>query len=147
MKYFFDLEETLITDFDNPRIINRDKVKYLNYPVEVGVFSFAIWNEMDRIRFNSQIKPMIEDTFNVIVTEAPTMDEMVEVLKEKWTAIDDRDDIFDFFGKERTFVEYCRLMYPGEPCTLVDDQVPNAVYREGLVTGPEITTININELI
>ena len=147
MKFFFDLEETLITEFDNPVIMNKDKVKQCWFPPEVGIFSFAMWNETDRIYFTNTIKPLLEDVFGFVITEAPTIDEITEVLKTKWIAIQDRGDIFDFFDKERAFIEYCRLMYPEQACTLIDDRVHNTCFRNGLVTGVEIKTININDVI
>lgn len=147
MKFFFDLEETLITEFDNPVIINREKVKNLWVPPKVGIFSFAIWNETDRIQFTNFMKPMLEDVFEFVITEVPTMDEITKLIKTKWIAIQDRDDVFDFFDKERAFIEYCRLMYPNDNCILIDDRVDNITLRNGLVTGTEIKTININDVM
>jgi hypothetical protein len=140
VNYFFDLEETIISEFDNPRLINIKKVNDMEYPLEVGVFSFAIWNERDRIQFSNYIQPMIEDAFGFKVITVPTMDEITSVVKQKWIAIEDRDDLFDFFDKERAFVEYCRIMFPGENCTLVDDRVPNMSIHEN---NTIIQTINI----
>ena len=148
MKLFFDLEDTLITTFDNPRIINTSKIIKFNsdLPVEVGIFSFAIWNETHRLHFNSYIKPMIEDAFNIIVIDVPTMDEMVTALKTKWVVIEDIYDLFDFFDKERAFIEYCQIMFPEQSCILVDDRVNNVLYTIGTDIKTEIRTVNVNDL-
>lgn len=150
MILFFDLEETLITDFDNPQIINVQKVKDFlkTWDIsKVNIFSFAIWDKQDRDYFNSVIKPMLEDAFGFKVNEVPTMDEITEYLKKKWTAIQGRDDLFDFFDKERAFIDFSRIKFPYNDTMLVDDRVSNITVKNGLVTGTKIITINVNDIV
>ncbi len=147
MKCFFDLEETIITEFDNPLVINIEKVKLLQdkleLPENISIFSFAIWDDNDRDRFNHIIKPMIESSFNFIVEDIPTIDEIIAVIKTKWPTILCREDFFEFFDKERAFIEFMRLTHPDESSMLIDDRVSDITFTFNNTT---IKTVNINNI-
>ena len=131
---WFDLEETIIDNFDKlPCIVNEDKIKEILNTIphdRIGIFSFALWSEDDRKRFNCLIKPFLEHHFNIVIDPS-----LVPIKPELFASISshrnaktglcmDMMDFGDFWGKEQTFMEWIRIEHTGTHI-LVDDLVEN----------------------
>ena len=122
---WFDLEATIIDSWDNPFIINEAKIFDVlkDFPHdEIGIFSFAIWDDKDREIFNSQIKPRIEETFGIKIAHVPTKQEMFQAIKKNHKCQFSFEDFFDFWGKENGFSDWIRATNTGTHI-LIDDMV------------------------
>jgi hypothetical protein len=69
---FLDLEDTVITPvlsgWFNTRLINVPKIKSFMAefkPNFVHLFSFAVWNEQELLRFNMGTRPMLEESLGM----------------------------------------------------------------------------------
>lgn len=129
--WFFDLEETIITDFRCPKIINADKVKdflKFNNIREVGIFSAAIWTEREKNIFQRpDFKDWLEDVFGFKIVMAPSMQDVMNEILWKTGTLWDLSEFIAVWGKSRAFQDYCRLIHHNKNCFLIDDVVPNEV--------------------
>jgi len=78
LNIFFDLEETLIKEWENPSVLHdnisiiKNKIQLLkekfDLPIRFHIFSFAIVNQRDLDRFNEHERDWIENTFGKLET-------------------------------------------------------------------------------
>ena len=122
---WFDLEQTLIESWDKPIIINQEKIVnfFKEFPCdEIGIFSFAIWDDKDREVFEFQIKPRIEETFGIKISHVPTKQELFHAIKKNHKCQFSFEDFHDFWDKEKGFVDWIRATNSGTHI-LIDDMV------------------------
>lgn len=124
--WFFDLEQTLIDSWENPVIINLEKVGEImsrpDFDPKVTIFSWAIWNDEDLVTAERVIYPMLEEVFGITIIDTITKEQLFKIVKEKWFWLDE-EDFGDMFDKERAFIEFCRLTKLKGSQFLVDDMV------------------------
>lgn len=111
---FLDLEDTVITPvingWANTQMINTDKLRALLLqlkPTEVGIFSFAIWNEFELRGFNHGTRPMLERFLGHALTFVPTVDDQIipaacSQMKLSPDVVE-FSDMSDFWGKQQAF--------------------------------------------
>lgn len=122
---WFDLEETLIESWDKPFVINQEKIfNFLKeFPCdEIGIFSFAIWDDKDREFFNFQMKMNIEETFGIKISRVSTKQELFQAIKNNHRCQFSFEDFHDFWDKEKCFVDWIRKTNFGTHI-LIDDMV------------------------
>lgn len=144
---FLDLEETIIDTWQGNAIINVDKIKkFLGNTKEVGIFSFAIWNDVDKEFFEKNWRSAIENTLGIKAVVVPSVSDMMKV------DFDLRgirfDDIFEFIvmnKKEGAFRSWCLTFHIGQHTILVDDAVPNLIIDDE-DTRTKIQLVNVNKL-
>jgi len=130
---WLDLEATVIQEWDKPFIINEAKIIALLKefkPRHIGIFSFAIWKEEDRVVLFDHIKPMLDRNFDIWIDPdlCPTKPEIHIAINEKapsrffMQGRVDFMDMFDFWGKERAFIDWIRATQKGTHI-LIDDMV------------------------
>ena len=128
---WFDLEGTLIDSMDNPlELINREKVKFLldaYSDYEIGIFSFALWDENDIHNFDNNSKVIIEAAYNIHISHIPTKRKMFETIKEFKQIGIDFMDFNDIWTKEQAFLDYIRATSDSKNI-LVDDVVENSCH-------------------
>jgi len=138
-KFFFDLEETLITDWQNPVLTNVEKVRALvavSAITEVRIFSWAIWDQSDADKFNREMKDWIENAFGFKIIEIILKhDAIATVAKRRGLSVDmknpmDIADIANNIGKDGIFTEFCFARERDCICVLVDDVVPNRTIED-----------------
>lgn len=111
---FLDLEDTIITPvmdgWFNTHLINVQKIKQVIEdfdPIEIHIFSFAIWNQAELRGFNMGIRPMIEQALGRTLSAVPTVDDDIIPVccKVKGISPDrvDFSDCSDFWGKHEAF--------------------------------------------
>lgn len=111
---FVDLEDTIITPvldgWMNTHLINTDKIKALVAefkPDVVNIFSFAVWNQQELLRFNIGTRPMIEKLLGRPLSIVPTVDDDIIPACCAVMGIDpgavDFSDMSDFWGKHEAF--------------------------------------------
>ena len=151
---FLDLEDTIIDEWSTAQIINAPKIrKFLRgqqHTDPIGIFSFAIYDDVDRMFFYSNMKQMIEDILGTYISHRmiPTMEEVIKVASyEKRIAppMSERD-FYDFYDKRSAFEVYCSSTssFLDKKCILVDDAVVNSRL---ILDDREIVTLNVDELI
>lgn len=147
--WFLDLEETIITDFTNPVIMNLDVVK--NHFKKIGVtqvhiFSAAIWDDREKKIFNQpNFKPWLERMFEVEIITAPSMQDVMDELLWKTGTDWDLVDFIAVWGKARAFQDWCRMCYSNVNCFLIDDSVKNEIILNR-DSGKFIELIHIDHL-
>jgi len=138
---FIDLESTLIETWGVNTLGPKHKVLHLldehfehshhNEPLDATVWSFAIWNDTDRIIFNTETKFWLEEEFNLNFIAVPTVDEMIKaVCKIKGFNIGKLDswDFIPMWGKDRSLEDWIKLhsnKFIDSTVVLIDDLVEN----------------------
>ena len=129
--WFLDLEETIITDFTNPVIMNLEVVKehFKNIGVnKVHIFSAAMWGEQEKAIFiRPDFKPWLERVFELEIVSFPTMKEVMDEILWKTGTFWELTEFIAIWQKRRAFQDFCRLVHPDKNCFLIDDSVENEV--------------------
>lgn len=119
---FLDLEDTLITPvvegWECSELINVGKIKSVIdsfRPDHVSIFSFAIWNERERLLFAKHARPMIERALGVKLSMVPTVDDDIisaccaaQGISRKTVTFSDASD---FWGKQQAFRLWCWITF------------------------------------
>lgn len=86
---FLDLEDTIISPVTegwfNVRAVNVNKIE--NFikefkPDTLNIFSFAIWNDQELLRFNMGPRPKIEKLLGLPISSVPTCEDMIYAIKK-----------------------------------------------------------------
>lgn len=144
IKWFLDLEMTLIESWDLPVLINQDRIKSLGIK-EAIIFSFAIWNEKDIDTFNNTMKHKIEQFFDINIVHVLSLVDIVKGVSNFRPIIKDEFDLREFHTKESAFVDFIRGTDRSlVECVLVDDMVEEM--EMVLNKEKKIRTINVDDL-
>ena len=150
---WLDLEQTIIASFGNPELCNVQKIGAFlqaNNVSEVGIFSFAIWNEADQHEFEKHIKPTIELALDVHVVTWPTVQNMMKADFE-YTGVrfDTAWEVSEFIqlrGKMGAFEHFIRSRRPNFiRAVLIDDVVTDTTITNRK-TGQTIEFWNVDNL-
>jgi len=130
VKVFLDLEETIIESWSNPLLMNVGKIGNFLHTAgveEVGIFSFAIWNEQDRIDFVKRgIKQAIEISLGVTIKEILTVPNIANEVFWKTGLRMDINEFITIWGKQRAFIDWALITQRNEKrVILIDDVVRN----------------------
>lgn len=131
VKVWLDLEETIIDNWDSGLLINPGRIKKWlksTYNVdEINIWSFAIWNEADKLEFVSTgMKAAIEKALECRIIDFPSVEDMQQLI-EKYEGIiyDSRGEFMQLNQKRWSFMKYCLGYEPNTRCVLLDDAVPS----------------------
>jgi hypothetical protein len=152
MKLFLDLEETIIKSWDNSLLCNVNTVKKFIETssfveansanlLPVTIFSFAIWNEKDKLDFVWSMQERIETVLQTKVERVVTVEEIVNSIRRNMKAHLSVHDVVSIWGKHRAFFDWCRFEEECN-CRLLDDCVPN-LFLVNKDTGFSTETINL----
>lgn len=131
---FFDIEQTIIPSWNDIYFFNRKKIIDFiqNYNIKnIHIFSFAIRNEEDIKYFYDNIKPEIEDVFNVKIISYPTVEQMIET--DSLVTGNNFDSINSFIssrGKVGAFASWAKYNFSNQYNVLIDDVVPDKVVTD-----------------
>ena len=128
MKLWLDLEQTIISVWDDPVICNKEKVmKFVknHSPTEVNIFSFAVWDDKDRYHFNENMKSWLEDVFEFRINRVPTVDEMVRKIHTQKGTVFTRSEFTAIWRKEKAFIDWIVETEGAGEFILIDDAVDN----------------------
>jgi hypothetical protein len=142
---FLDLEDTIITPvvdgWFNTHLINLEKIQAVMAdfePDEIHVFSFAVWNQQELVRFNMGTRPMIETRLGKRFSIVPTVDDDIIPACCSIMHIDPGSIVFsdmsDFWGKQESFRLFCRKIFANTHTHDIDTEVillDDAVMNEG----------------
>jgi hypothetical protein len=134
MKLFLDLEETLIEVWQSNGHVNFliDNIEKINKFIhdngvsEIGIFSFAIWDDEDRENFITKLSPQLKE-FGIEVSDSdvvPVENVAKTILKNMRINLDS-SEVINLWGKDRAFIDWCRFEENGDHFVLIDDAVEN----------------------
>ncbi len=135
MEVWLDLEDTIITNWNEGLLLNPGKIKnWLDERdiKELRIWSFAIWDDKDKAHFvRSGMKRMIETALERPILEWPSVKEM-QTLVEYYEGIiyDSRTEFMQLNSKKWSFIKYCLGHKKHTTCVLIDDAVPNMTIKE-----------------
>ncbi len=132
-KVFLDLEQTVIDSWDNPLLMNVEKIRDtldLLSVTEVGIFSFAIWNDEDKVDFEKRgIKLAIENALNVKITQILTIPQIAKEIFWKTGMQLELTEFITLWGKQRAFIDWAMVTHQktdkDTTIVLIDDVVQN----------------------
>lgn len=140
----------------NTLLINVEKVKQFLaelQPDYVHIFSFAVWNAAEKLRFEMWTQPMLEQVFNFKLSWVPTVDDDIIPLCCKEMGLNPASVTFsgasDFWGKQGAFRLAMRQRWKNNSTPVEVVLLDDAVFTEHFhwpdlkVTG---RIINIDEL-
>lgn len=149
MKVFLDLEGTVVDDWTNMKLVNARRVgDFLQKlkVIEVGVFSFAVWNDNDLNLFKTDLQSRLESVLDVKVTDVPTVKMMMDLDRNSThTHFDDASDFITMRGKKNAFMNWVDHMFPNTDCMLVDDLVPDVTVHNRL-TKRSVFFVNVTNM-
>jgi hypothetical protein len=156
-KVFLDLEDTVITNWRDQYYTNVQKVRTWlieNEIKEVGIFSFAIYDDADKTIFEKQLKVGLTDVFGIRITTWPSVLEMMDIdtrhTGDYWrnessigTAV---TEFINLRGKTQAFINFANEQFPdAKSIALLDDVVKNTI-----ITYPDeqrtIHLVNVDKL-
>lgn len=147
MKVYLDLEGTVLTNFDDPVLMNVQRVKdfldSLNVKV-VSVFSFAVYDERDKETFAREMQPMLERALGVTVMECPSVDDMMAEVFHQTGCQFGRQEFLTAYGKENAFRAFVKATQDSGTFLLLDDVVEDTCFnRNGKHTQQTVKTVNV----
>ena len=129
---WLDLEQTIIASWDDVFLINVGSIKEFLKDrgiTEVGIFSFAIYNEADKEEFQKNVKPIIERALGVTVILWPSVRDMIRIDKQytgdHFDSENEVHDYIQFRGKKDGFINYINATCNFDTAILIDDVVPD----------------------
>lgn len=129
--FYFDLEETLISSFNNPVLVNENAVEdYIlaNDIKEISIFSAAISDTRDKGRFIEKIQPLILERYDITIpfNKIIMLQEVVDSFMENMGVSLDVAEMLCFYGKDGSFHKYCKFVHEKDThCILLDDSYEN----------------------
>lgn len=148
---FFDLEETLIDEWNSFSLINIPKIQKLlkTFPSKTtfGLFSYAVHNQRDMDKFLSE-KEFIENNFGFLFDKdfLYTVEELNGIFSKLSKTKSTISDFFDFYKKENAFLLFSKLeIFHNSHIILVDDMVRDCEMFFPK-TNTKVTLINVLDL-
>lgn len=146
---FLDLEETIIDSWESGNLVNVQVIKdYLekNNIKEVGIFSFAIYNDRDLDIFSRDHKTAIERVLNVTISTVISVEQMLK-LDTAFTGLffESVSDFISIRGKKDAFINFVNGNVKFDKAILIDDVVPNMSIKYHDVNA-EIELVNVLKL-
>lgn len=146
-RVFLDLEGTIIDMWDNPVLINVDKIRDFlakHNVSEIEIFSFAIWDENDVNAFDD-IKESLEKNLCVNIKTTHPLNDVSKIVNKfnhfQLKAI----ETASLWGKARSFEDFIDATHENSHCILIDDIIPMKRI-ENKDTGNIIELINVDSL-
>jgi hypothetical protein len=135
MVVFIDLESTVIDTWDNGNLyhkgIRQIKEHLSDYDIkEVFVFSYAIYDDIDKKEFVNEFKPRLENVLNVKVNAPWSIEDFRKIAAHKLKCRMTQEDFFDFMKKDimfPIFVEHIHKSFDDVDYVLFDDMVENTM--------------------
>ena len=148
IKVWLDLEDTIITNWDDGILLNPNKIKNWldkNHIEDIDIWSFAIWNQQDKDFFvSSNMKTTIENALKRRINDFLSVEDMQSLIfdYERITYFS-REEFMQLNSKKWSFIKYCLGYQMGHTCYLIDDAVPN----QTIIDHNTNTTIHLVNII
>lgn len=155
---FLDLEETVIDTWHEGNFLevglSRTR-KFLNrlkkdgFDVKIGLMSWAVWNEEDKLKFNKVFREVLEAELDHKFDDKMvwSMDDWAGQIFKACGKKISRQDIFDLFGKEEILFRLCRdHHWANTRLFLVDDRVSHGMSVVCHENNCHVFFLNINDM-
>lgn len=154
MIVFLDLEETLIDNWENgwllPAKIAIIKEMLSEFSPKIGLMSWAVWDDADKVKFNIRLRPELEEALEASFDDdfLWSMDDWAKQLLALHGKRISREDLFDCFGKHEVLfmVSRCHPLFKGEHVVLFDDAVEHCLNWHSHMNDCRVLIQNIDEL-
>lgn len=150
--FFIDLEQTIIESWDNPNLINVQRIStWLKQERadELRIFSFAIWDDKDKRKFDNDIKPAIQLALDLPVVSWPSVQDMMRAdFNHTGIRFEEGHAVSEFIqlrGKEQGFFNFVCNQYDFDRAVLIDDVVPDMT-RTHRTKGWSVEFWNVDNL-
>ena len=148
--FYFDLEETVITSWEEALLCNKHKVDSFiaqNDVKEIHIFSAAIWNDRDKEVFEKQLKNWLENIFDVKILSWPSMTDVWKETNWKMVKFENVMELISTIGKKRMFEDWCKIKHHRDShCVLLDDSFEEEILINK-VHNTVIEVVDINKVI
>lgn len=152
---FLDLEETLIDNWENgwllPEKVNAIRAMCAPFNAKVGLMSWAVWDESDKVKFNTNLRLELEEALGAKFSDdfVWSMDDWAKQLLEFQGKSVSRKDLFDIFGKHEVLfmVSRCHPAFKGHNVILFDDAVEDNLSWHSKANDCKVLICNINEIV
>lgn len=131
---WIDLEETIIDSWYNCYLRNVYRLRNLivRFDVkQINIFSYAIWNDDDKLYFRKDIQDDIESSLGISVNEVLSIVEIKNKVEKHYGYVyNGINDFIHFEGKFYGFLKYINsLELSNCKVILVDDAVQNSTLK------------------
>jgi len=157
---FLDLEETVIESWNNPDWLSlkadiiREVINVLkreNTTVQLGLMSWAVWDDADKKVFNKKLREPIEQSLKLEFSDdlILSMDDWIQLVMVNSGMRLSRADVHDLSSKETIlfWLRDAKHDFPTGSIILIDD----AIKHDDCIISPEgdrkITMKNIDNLV
>ena len=147
-----DLEETIIRSWDDPILINVQRIKEFLQKrsiSEINIFSYAIYDDKDKHVFANDVKPCIERALGVSVLSWPSVQDIIREEKKFNNVIfDPHYEVSEYIqlrGKKDGFINYVQSKYDFDLAILIDDVIPDITVTHR-TNGWSIELWNVNSI-
>lgn len=148
MKLWLDLEQTIISIWDDPVVCNVEKIKEFvanHQPTEINIFSFACWNNKDRDHFNLTMREWLNREFNFTLNRIHTCEEVMDRIFWSKGTVFTLSEFTAIWGKEKAFNDWIVETEEEGEFVLIDDVVANVTIHRP-TRGQIIRTLNVDRL-
>jgi hypothetical protein len=148
VKVWLDLEETVIDEWGNYALLFHSCeliAEFLNeFGVnDIGIWSFAIYNDADIEKFKVELMPRLETILNVSVSDIISVRQMIKQIGDfQKLRFQDECDFISVYGKQKSFIDSCIFSQKWTTCVLIDDVVRTS-YIYDTESDVEIITLRI----
>lgn len=136
MKLFLDLEDTIINSWQDPTVMEHNihnikrLIKFWELS-QVSIFSFAIYDDLDKETFVESLKINLEEALGVKIVEWLSVKEMQMIVQEyDGVRYDNHLEFIQLKGKHGAFIDVCLARENDDTCVLIDDCVPMRVISD-----------------
>lgn len=150
--FFIDLEQTIIESWDNPALINVNKIRswlIANRATSVSIFSFAIWDDKDKRKFDDELRPRIQSALDLPVMMWPSVQDMMRAdFNHTGVRFEEGHAVSEFIqlrGKEQGFFNFVCNRFDFTRAVLIDDVVPDMT-RTHRTKGWSVEFWNVDSL-
>jgi hypothetical protein len=153
MLVFLDLEETVLDNWDDANML-MGNVRWLQKRLALvnctlGLMSWAVWDEKDKTKFNSEMRPMLEEALGMPFDNrfVWSMDEWAEQVFKHHGKKVSRQDLFDLMGKQEVLfvLSRCHPDFKDNNLLLVDDAVEHDLSCLSVKNNCTVTMKNVND--
>jgi hypothetical protein len=128
--FFLDLEQTIIESWASPDLIYTDPLRlwlHAQGAESVNIFSFALWNEKDKVAFVDRgIRHSIETALGLPVRTYPAVTDMMRAEQQvNHTNFENVQEYIGLRGKKDAFRNYMQCVGSFTRAVLIDDVVPD----------------------
>lgn len=150
---FLDLELTVIHSWEDPVVLmhNIERMREgIPANAEIGLMSWAVWNNKDKDKFNNTLRSEIEEALGHKFSDkfVWSMDDWCAELAKNSVKKLNREDLFDCFSKHEVLfmMSRCHPEFRNSNVVLIDDTVEHMLSWHSRSMNCHCITVNVAEI-